>query len=129
MLLIASYHSFHSSPKRKITRGVCYLVPLLNFEFTFCNICRFFPDKATSLAVDILNELSEVSHTIPISTGCIIEHCVYACHIFWAKMNNEDYFEIQNLMGNKTYLHELKIAPTLPVPNYIQDTILHSLIL
>lgn len=29
--------------------------------FDYCNICRFFPEKAESLALDILKELVEVS--------------------------------------------------------------------
>jgi len=37
---------------------------ILKDDYNIAIICRFFPEKATILAVDILNELVEVSFTV-----------------------------------------------------------------
>ena len=37
---------------------------ILDDDYDIAIICRFFPEKATTLAVDILNELVEVNFTV-----------------------------------------------------------------
>jgi len=39
---------------------LCTSQCILNDDYIIAIICRFFPEKATILAVDILNELVEV---------------------------------------------------------------------
>lgn len=43
---------------------LCTYQCILDNDYNIAIICRFFPDKATILAVDILNELVEVSFTL-----------------------------------------------------------------